>query len=680
MATKREFRSQESFDAEAVTRGMVAAFLESRGFTGVSDGRKSFGKTEQQIVHARSPTGDRVAMHVRLCWNREPGNQRQQRYSAVQLLSKIQGDDWIGSLDAKVERDRAKGVTHTLIVQREGDRLTDVVLIPIDRLVGAWDAQRALSAELIETGRFDRKSRNHAMNGSSPTLWLHDENAPEIRAMLLQWPGVIDLVNSPATGLELSGAAPDLSSDDYVLAMRSAALDERQQQWLVTHAANPDGRATMRQLSAAVGHSDWRTANVVYGGIAGRIARHLPYPPSHIRTVRKPQNMAWIARHQGKAEDGESVWELLPQAREALQAARVRGVPEGAPRSRSPIGGREDMAGKAASSPEYIARLAYNSQRWWRPTRAGEVRESADSYRSQFGFGHEDWLFRNDWLLDGWRYGFVQGVNKSRKKLLREGRSFGLRLFTMPMPGDRRAVARIREVECLTDELATEAVAAYESLGWLNAMRSEVAASGGRAEALDKQEFAPFILNLRYRLDSVSWLDADRPLPADDPIHNIKRYSLCEVGGAMDTAVPAWRGRAGNADLPVPAERKRFVQGGWTAFSPEHVRMQNLLVQQLHDRYPGADITCESDFVDVTVRTDDEILLYEVKSDLRPLSVIRQALGQVLEYALHPRRTYELPVQVVIVGRRPLEADDLDYFERLKRQIALPLTYLVVSI
>jgi hypothetical protein len=333
-------------------------------------------------------------------------------------------------------------------------------------------------------------------------------------------------------------------------------------------------------------------------------------------------------------------------------------------------------ASRTSSIPRYVARLAYNSRRWWCPTHAAEVQESGNSYRTMHGFGHEDWLFRSEWLLDGWRYGFVQGVNKSRNKLLQDGIAFDLRLFTMPTAGDRRAVAEISEAECLSDEAAAEAVAAFERLGWLDTMRAEVRAAGGDSTALDRNEYAPFILNLRYRLDNVCWLDADVPLSPNDPIHKIKRYNLCEVTGAMDTATtPAWRGRNGTSELPDVGNRQRFVPGGWKTYSPEHIRMQRTLVDQLRRSYPGAEIVCERDFVDVMVRTDHEIMLFEVKSDLRPLSVVRQALGQVLEYAYHPRRTHDLPVQLVIAGRRPLEGDDLAYFEQLKQRFALPIAY-----
>ena len=45
-------------------------------------------------------------------------------------------------------------------------------------------------------------------------------------------------------------------------------------------------------------------------------------------------------------------------------------------------------------------------------------------------------------------------------------------LGSMPAPSDRRAVAEIRDVECLDDRAAEAAVAAYERLGWLDTMRT----------------------------------------------------------------------------------------------------------------------------------------------------------------------------------------------------------------
>lgn len=231
--------------------------------------------------------------------------------------------------------------------------------------------------------------------------------------------------------------------------------------------------------------------------------------------------------------------------------------------------GEARARGNAGSStrpvPTYVARLAYNSQHWRRPATAAEVQEAGETYRNENGFGHEDWLFRNEWELDGWRHAFVQGVNRSRARLLREDRPFNLRLFTMPAPGDRRAVAEIRDVECLDDMAAEAAVAAYESLGWLDTMRAEVAAAGGRPAALDETGHAPHILNLRFRIDKLSMLDADTPLPADDPVHRLKRYGLYATEGAMDMAAHDADGSVDatrSAPLPLSASDYRKALDG----------------------------------------------------------------------------------------------------------------------
>ena len=100
----------------------------------------------------------------------------------------------------------------------------------------------------------------------------------------------------------------------------------------------------------------------------------------------------------------------------------------------------------------------------------------------------------------------------------------------------------------------------------------------------------------------------------------------------------------------------------------------------LSKEYPKAKALREQYFIDVSVQTEQELILFEIKSDLEPRTVIRQALGQILEYAYHPNRSHALPVQLVIVGRRPLTASDADYLKYLTTRFSLPLSYRVVEI
>lgn len=71
-----------------------------------------------------------------------------------------------------------------------------------------------------------------------------------------------------------------------------------------------------------------------------------------------------------------------------------------------------------------ITRMAYNSSGWQHPTGDARREEASGTYNSDNGFGHEDWLFRSEWQIEGWRYAFLQGVNKSHAKLVREPQAF----------------------------------------------------------------------------------------------------------------------------------------------------------------------------------------------------------------------------------------------------------------
>ncbi len=69
--------------------------------------------------------------------------------SAVPPLAPIKDDDWVGSLQAKVKREKARGVTHLLFVQRDDKDIKYAALVPLPELVQIWTDQRDISKRLI---------------------------------------------------------------------------------------------------------------------------------------------------------------------------------------------------------------------------------------------------------------------------------------------------------------------------------------------------------------------------------------------------------------------------------------------------------------------------------------------------------------------------------------------------
>jgi hypothetical protein len=328
---------------------------------------------------------------------------------------------------------------------------------------------------------------------------------------------------------------------------------------------------------------------------------------------------------------------------------------------------------------KYLTRLCYNTDGWKKPSGVAQAKEVKGSYTRQFGFGHEEWLFRDEWTVDGWRYAFVQGVNKSRKRLLKNAQPFDLHLFSIEPKSKRRYVGEITEVECLSDQQAQGTLELFQRNGWFQTMCDEIAELGHEPGNLGHEKYAPFVFNIRFRLDNVTLYDADEYSKSGDPIiDRCKRYQLYSVVVHGDQAPVTRRKPAGKDFITIPkiTTTTRTITYQRTF---EHARMQEKLLQQLRGIYPHEMVRAEREYIDVAVETEDSLILYEIKSDILPRSVLRHSIGQLLEYAYHAQ-VRKKDIKLVAVGRQPLDVEDAEYLDLLKEKFVLPLSYLCVPL
>jgi hypothetical protein len=325
-----------------------------------------------------------------------------------------------------------------------------------------------------------------------------------------------------------------------------------------------------------------------------------------------------------------------------------------------------------------ITRIAYNSAHWHHPTGDAAQLEMKGSYNSVNRFGHEDWLFRDDWQIDGWRYAFIQGVSRSRAKLVRERKPFDIILFAVRPDRQRQYVAEIKDAECLDDTQAKEARNIFERNGWLETMEQEVHAIQGTVGALGNAQWANDILNVRFRLENVYRFPNDTFASVADPVLKLNRYTLSSVS-TLRKKFMRTGGRKGLLDFPSLADYTRRAIGP-VPVSPEHARMQSILMKELKFEFPNARVVREENFIDVLVETSGELRLYEIKSDLSPRTVLRLAIGQLLEYSYFQTVRDGRKVTLVVVGRNPLSSDDAAYLVHLRDTMRLPFEYRTVSI
>lgn len=361
--------------------------------------------------------------------------------------------------------------------------------------------------------------------------------------------------------------------------------------------------------------------------------------------------------------------------REASHLARLSSQPVGDIKHHEAVeelriqSNRHDAPARASEMQmDYVCRIVYSDNSWVRPARASE--EAANSFASSRGFGHEEWLFRDEWTIGAWRYAFLQGVNNSYERLCRENAPFSLTLFTIDPNVGHRYVARMFGVEALRPEDAERAIEEFRRHGWFDVMRAEIAAIGGRADSLGDDMLARQVLNLRYRPDRVERL-LGMPIAAqDDPILRIRRYKLCK---STNIGVPGAAGLTGGREPTTSAYFRNGTEPSWV--TPEHGVMQEVLRAELRAEYPNAEVRCEVRGIDLLLETSAERVFFEVKSELCTRRVVREALGQIMEYAYYRDHGDDRAVRLVVVGRSPATEDDIAYLTLLRAKFGIPIEY-----
>lgn len=87
----------------------------------------------------------------------------------------------------------------------------------------------------------------------------------------------------------------------------------------------------------------------------------------------------------------------------------------------------------------------------------------------------------------------------------------------------------------------------------------------------------------------------------------------------------------------------------------------------------GEQRTADGTLIDVAVRVNTGYVYYELKTYSSAQACIREAIGQLLEYAYWPGS--ENVIRLIVVGEAPLDKDARAYLERLQADFSLPVEY-----
>lgn len=321
---------------------------------------------------------------------------------------------------------------------------------------------------------------------------------------------------------------------------------------------------------------------------------------------------------------------------------------------------------------EKIARICYNEFGWTRPSGRSGKGSMKNSYEYQNSFGHEEWLFDKTRILNGYHYGFLQAMNG----FLYAGQTFDVHLFAYSKVFGKLYLGVIHSVECLDEDESQWALQEYIKRGWLEDMKEDISAIGGKPEALENDKYSTF--NIRFKFSDVDVnLSNPRIISQEDPSTRAKYYKLYPKKGDFVFSPVADTSRNGFKRKATPAKSERHVTFNTdfkrTEYDPLHNKIQNAVKKILQGSGEYRIVRLEENFVDITaVTSGGETHFYEIKTSPAKRS-IREAIGQVMEYAYYPDQ--KKADKLFIVAPEPADKYDLQYMRSIRERFGIPVWF-----
>jgi hypothetical protein len=331
-----------------------------------------------------------------------------------------------------------------------------------------------------------------------------------------------------------------------------------------------------------------------------------------------------------------------------------------------------------------LMRLVWNDNNWQVPmerywNKKWQGRKDK-GHHQQYGFGFEEWLFNNRYLIDGYRYGYIRGVASMPKdtSFINE-----LYLYSIhPNTKQKFLIGKLSNVDVYheVEEVEEEIVYAFESSREL--MLKELGEVEADTKLMKSLELRP---NLSFKVDDAEIYQ--EPILLDEEAIKIHRFIPRVIDEDLETLVES-------IDAEIKDPKMKFDSGNGTGSNSysqnvgggkRNVKRTHAdITNDLHDyltqsiEYKSFDISTEktricNNLVDCAAKNQNNYILFEVKTANSVLACIRQALGQIIEYALLDT---SLDIKkLIIIGPVIPSENDLKYFQNLKEKLKLPLQY-----
>lgn len=327
-----------------------------------------------------------------------------------------------------------------------------------------------------------------------------------------------------------------------------------------------------------------------------------------------------------------------------------------------------------------LARICWNSDGWIKPSGENGKSKLLGTHEKENGFGHEEWLFDTSKLIDGYHYSFLEPIYKHQETF--EGKNFHIGLYTINYETKKRYwLGFINNVEVVRTQDAEKIKAKYELDGWYKEMINQLKEVNAKAESINSWNDGQ-LFNIRYRPENLKIVNYE-PIPEDHPIYNISRYTFIKSQSIItsfllneydNTIFIARPGEPTGSDENSSHQRApKMVQ-----VKKKHLEIQKKLLRFLRENFGDDNVTWEFNTesrtqVDIARKDGNHLYFYEIKTYPSLRTSIREAFGQLIEYAHWSERLET--IDLIIVTDLPIDDSSKRYISYLRDNYNIPISY-----
>lgn len=342
---------------------------------------------------------------------------------------------------------------------------------------------------------------------------------------------------------------------------------------------------------------------------------------------------------------------------------------------------------RATTTPKVkiFTRLTSNENNWELPSPHKWKTENQEKqnipFENQYGFGHEEWLLNTRYNVNGFQYGFIRGLSNKKQNTTKYDE---VHLYTVKKEKSQNQVfylGFIKNVFPIKNNIEEQKII-LDTISKFNAdMIIEIENINADLKGITQNAFEAVV---KFRLEDVCFFDE----PVYQPYFNLGKYKRFQPYQILDSIEEVFASEkkanssgflSGKADQTSIYNRKskessitiekvhsEIIEALEKFLNPQYCTIKgNLSIERTRFNGNIADV--------VTQEKDTSITIYEIKTSASGRRNIRDAIGQLLDYALHSVETVK---KLLIVSPSYLNKSEIEFLEKLKNSVTYPIEYM----